>query len=126
MAGESDNVEQQEAQFNMAVATLERIHTTLEKIRWGFESLQGIYKQQFHINQIKILFMNVSPLLKDETVTTYQKEVGRLKMKTKIYKGRAVTYYDIKLEERLFQIITEWSHELKKYFMPKRSDFKGL
>ncbi len=53
-----------EAKFNMGVATLERIHISLERIRWGFEHLSGIPRQRFYKDQVKILFMNSSPLLK--------------------------------------------------------------
>ena len=115
-----------EAKFNMAIATLERIHTSLEKIRWGFEFLNGIPKQSFHINQVKILFMNMTPLLKSDNVKEYQKEVDSLILKSKIYRGRRVHFYDAKLEARLFEIVREWTLTLEKYFMPKKSDFKGL
>ena len=121
-----DDAEHGEAKFNMGIATLERIHTSLEKIRWGFEILEGIPKQNFHINQVKILFMNVTPLLKKALVDKYNKEIDGLKLKTKVYKGRPVTYYDYKLETRLFQIVREWQLDLEKYFMPKKSDFSGL
>lgn len=115
-----------EAKFNFAIATLERIHISLEKIRWGFESLRGIPKQNFHIDQVKILFMNMTPLLKKDKVTQYEKEVDGLKLRTKTYRGKRVTFYDNKLEARLFEIVREWSLELEKYFVPKKSDFRGL
>ena len=118
--------EGQEARFNMGIATLERIHTSLEKIRWGFEFLSGIPKQRYHINQVKILFMNVAPLLKLKKVEEYQDEIDGLKLKSKVSRGRQVIFYDQKLEARLFKIVREWTLELEKYFMPKRSAFGGL
>ena len=133
MAEEGDHGE---AKFNMGVATLERIHTSLEKIRWIFGTLSGIQKQQLHINEVKILFMNVAPLLipileddKDNgknNIKKYEEEVDGLKLKSKIFKGRATIYYDLKLETRLFQLVREWELKLTKYFMPKKSDFSGL
>ncbi len=119
---EEGEVDNREAKFNMAVATLQRIHISLEKIRWGFEVLRGISKQNFHLNQVKILFMNATPLLEEKQVEKYQKEVDGLKLKTKTYRGRLVTFYDYKLETRLFQIVREWELELKKYFMPSKLD----
>ena len=116
----------QEAKFNMGIATLERIHTSLEKIRWGFEILQGLPRQRFHIDQVKILFMNVAPLLKQGKVEQYQNEIDGLKLKSKILRGRKVVYYDLNLEARLFKIVREWTRELEKYFMPKASKFGGL
>ena len=124
--GQDEKYGQREGKFNMGVATLERIHISLEKIRWGFEYLNGIHKQNFHINQVKILFMNMTPLLKEKAVEKYQKEIDGLKIKVKIYKGRNVNYYDFKLEARLFQIVREWTLELNKYFMPGKSEFRGL
>ncbi len=121
-----DDVEHGEAKFNMGIATLERIHTSLEKIRWIFANLTGISKQNLHINEVKILFMNVTPLLKENEVNNYMNEIDGLKMKVKTYKGRQVTYYSHKLETRLFQIVREWQLKLEKYFMPKKSDFAGL
>jgi len=115
-----------EAKFNFAVATLERIHISLEKIRWGFEVLRGIPRQSFHINQVKILFMNMTPLLKADEVRKYEKEVDALRLKVKTHRGRQVTFYDNKLESRLFEIVREWSLELEKYFVPRKSDFRGL
>lgn len=131
-----DDTEHGEAKFNMGIATLERIHTSLEKIRWIFGNLSGIQKQQLHINEVKILFMNIAPLLipvlefdKDngeKIIKKYEEEVDGLKLKSKIYKGRATIYYDAKLETRLFQLVREWELKLTKYFMPKKSDFTGL
>ncbi len=120
------DIEHGEAKFNMGIATLERIHTSLEKIRWGFELLNGLPKQNFHINQVKILFMNMTPLLKKTEVDKYKKEVDSLKLKVRIHRGKHVTFYDTKLEARLFQIVREWTLYLEKYFMPKKSDFTGL
>ncbi len=117
---------QQEARFNMGIATLERIHISLEKIRWGFEVLQGLPRQRFHIDQVKILFMNVTPLLKPERVKHYEDQIDGLKLKSKIVRGRKVVYYDEKLEAKLFKIVREWTRDLEKYFMPKASRFGGL
>lgn len=117
---------QQEARFNMGIATLERIHTSLEKIRWGFEFLNGIPRQRFHIDQVKILFMNATPLLKKDKVKEYEGEIDKLKLKSKLIRGRQVVYCDSKLEARLFGIVREWTLELEKYFMPQRSAFAGL
>lgn len=114
--------EEREAKFNMAVATLERIHTSLEKIRWAFESLSGIPKQSFHINEVKILFMNATPLLESKKVEKYEDEVDSLKLKTKIYRGRRIIYYSEELEARLFKMVREWSLELKKFFMPSNME----
>ena len=116
----------QEAKFNFGVATLERIHTSLEKIRWGFEFLNGIPRQRFHIDQVKILFMNATPLLKKENVKKYEEEIDGLKLKSKVMRGRQIIFYDQKLEVRLFEIVREWTLILEKYFMPKKSDFQGL
>ncbi len=117
---EQEGGDRRETKFNMAVATLQRIHISLEKIRWGFEFLRGITKQNFHINQVKILFMNATPLLEEKQVKKYQEEVDKLKLRTKIYRGKRVTFYDYKLETRLFEIVREWELELKKYFMPSK------
>ena len=117
--GEQDH---REARFNMAVATLQRIHISLEKIRWGFEFLNGITKQRFHINQVKILFMNATPLLEEKLVKKYETEVDGLKLKSKVARGRPIIFYDIKLEARLFELVREWTLELKKYFMPSKVD----
>lgn len=116
---EADN---REAKFNMAVATLQRIHISLERIRWGFEVLSGIPRQTFHINQVKILFMNATPLLEDTKVNKYKKEVDGFKIKVKVIRGRKMSFYDPKLEARLFEIVREWTLDLKKYFMPSKID----
>ena len=87
--GYGDEAQGQEAKFNMGIATLERIHISLEKIRWCFEVLRGLPKQNFHINQVKILFMNMTPLLKSEKVKNYEKEVDGWKLKTKIHRGKS-------------------------------------
>ena len=115
--GGQDN---REAKFNMAVATLQRIHISLENIRKGFIFLKGISRQEFHLNEVKILFMNATPLLEENKVKEYEEEVDGLKLKTKMYKGRSTIYYDQELEKRLFQIVREWTLELKKYFMPSK------
>jgi len=125
MAGDEEHGKG-EGKFNMGIATLERIHISLEKIRWGFEALSGLQRQNYHINQVKILFMNATPLLKKEKVEQYQEEIDKLKVRSKIYKGRAVNFYDYKLEARLFAIVREWTLELEKYFMPSKSEFRGL
>lgn len=122
----ADGDTQQEARFNMGIATLERIHTSLEKIRWGFEFLHGIPRQRFHIDQVKILFMNMAPLLKSKKVDEYKDDIDNLKLKSKLIRGRQVVFYDQKLEARLFGIVREWTLELEKYFMPQRSAFAGL
>ena len=119
MSGE-DGQDNREAKFNMAVATLQRIHGSLENIRKGFIFLKGIPRQEFHLNEVKILFMNATPLLEEKKVEEYEKEIDGLKLKSKIYKGRSVLYYDKELEKRLFQIVREWTLELKKYFMPSK------
>ena len=119
---EQEGEDRRETKFNMAVATLQRIHISLERIRWGFEFLKGIPKQNFHINQVKILFMNATPLLEETIVKKYQTEVDKLKLNTKIYRGRRVEFYDYKLEKRLFSIVREWTLTLKKYFMPSKVD----
>ena len=121
MGGE-DGQDNREAKFNMAVATLQRIHISLEKIRWGFEVLSGITKQRYHLDQVKILFMNAAPLLKKKKVEEYQDEIDGLKLKSKIFRGRPVIFYDLKLEARLFKIVREWTLELQKYFMPSSVD----
>jgi hypothetical protein len=123
MDGESG---QHEGKFNMGVATLERIHVCLEKIRWCFEYLSGVPRQRFHIDEVKILFMNAAPLLEEEMVKKYEEEIDGLKLKTKVSRGKSVIAYDFKLEARLFKIVREWELKLTKYFMPKKSDFKGL
>ena len=120
--GQVQGEDQRETKFNMAIATLQRIHISLEKIRWGFEFLEGIPKQKFHINQVKILFMNATPLLEEKKVLQYQKEVDGFSLKTKTFRGRKVVFYDNKLEARLFQIVREWTLGLKKYFMPSKLD----
>ncbi len=125
MSGDEEQLQgedQRETKFNMAVATLQRIHISLEKIRWAFEFLDGIPKQKFHMNQVKILFMNVTPLLEENKVQKYQKEIDGLKLRTKTFRGRKVIFYDNKLEARLFQIVREWTLDLKKYFMPSKMD----
>lgn len=119
---EEGEVDTREAKFNMAIATLQRIHISLEKIRWGFEVLRGITRQEYHINQVKILFMNATPLLQGKKVTQYEKEVDGLKLSTRTQRGRKVIFYDIKLEARLFKIVREWELELEKYFMPSKVD----
>ena len=68
----------------------------------------------------------VLDLLKKEKVDKYKAEIDKLRVKTKTYKGRAVEYYDLKLEARLFEIVREWTLDLDRYFMPKKSDFAGL
>ena len=118
--------ETKEAKFNMGIATLERIHISLEKIRWCFEVLRGIPKQNFHINQVKILFMNMTPLLRESKVEEYEKEIDKLKLKEKVVRGKKLIFYDYKLESRLFEIVREWTLELEKYFMPRKTDFTGL
>ena len=115
---------QVETSFNMAVATLQRIHISLERMRIVFETMPpGLTRQIHHISQVKIFFQNSAPLLKDTIVSSYEKEIDSLKLKSKTIKGRRVNYYSVDLETRLFQIVRNMEIELKPYFMPsKRED----
>ena len=118
-----DGEVQVDTSFNMAVATLQRIHISLERMRVVFETIpHGLERQRHHISQVKIFFQNSAPLLKPGTISNYAKEIDNLKLKTKVFKGRAVTYYDYKLETRLFQIVRNIEIELKPYFMPSKKD----
>ena len=120
---EGEQVEyKKKAAFNMASATLQRIHIGLERIRLIMSFKKSLLKQEALISEVRILFMNMAPLLEEETVKKDSKEVDGLKLKTKRYRGRLVESYDDKLEARLLEIVRKWETELKIYFMPSKKD----
>lgn len=117
-----DSLFNSKGDFNMAAATLQRIHTSLERIRLIFEYYQGVQKQRAHIEEVKIFFMMASPLLKDETIVEHQKEIDGLKLRAKSVKGKKMDYYDFGLEKRLFELVRIISIELRPYFMRYKED----
>lgn len=115
--------EQKETRFNMAIATLQRIHISLERMRIVFETIpHGLERQRHHISQIKIFFQNATPLLKKETVKKLAPEIDGLKLSSKVLKGRSVYFFDVNKEKRLFEIVREIEMELKPFFMPDKKE----
>lgn len=121
---ERRNYDTAEGAFNSALATLQRIHTSLERIRIIFESYEGVKKQKMHIEEVKIFFMMASPLLSDKTIENYSEEIDNLRIRTKIIKGKKFEHYSYSLESRLFQLIRIFSIELRPYFMKYSQDIR--
>lgn len=117
--------EQTEASFNMAVATLQRIHLCLETMRLIFFNYPpSITRQRVHIDMVKMFYQNAVPLLKEAKVDTkeYEKEIAQLSLSSRINKGRKELYYDFKKEQRCLAIVAELENKLSPYFMPKRRE----
>ena len=120
-----------EAPFNMAIATLKRLDTILQQIRaMDFHfSQSSAEKQKSYISLVKQFYINAVPLLKEEDVEEYKKEILGLDVKLKhtIISGvqKQKYLYNVELEIRLNEILIELQQKLKKFFMPKGKDPGG-
>ena len=50
----------------------------------------------------------------------YALEIDNLKLSSKIIKGKRITFYDPRLEQRLYQIVREIGILINYYYMPKK------
>ena len=130
---EENNEDEKSAVFNMALDTLRRLGRILEEIKYlqykvgeyGMNNLQLI-----KIGLVKQFFIQGSPLLPEEKVKEYKKEILSLTPRlTQVHKntpGRATEHcgvqiiYNSDLEIRLDEILIELQLILQKekYFMP--------
>jgi len=133
---QSDNNEEH-AVFNMALATLQDLSSNLAEIRkLSYKvDLPVEVMQVIKIGLVRQFFVRCSPLLPEEDVTKYKKEVLKLKpyrqAKFSSNKYRQETrflgnkiIYDEQLDERMDEILIELQLILQKqrYFMPTTED----
>jgi hypothetical protein len=128
-----------EAPFNMAIATLQRLDTILQQIRRlnTLYPIDSVEKQKSHISLVRDFYINSIPLFKEEKVEgkedklpEIEKEILDNKLETKnlIKSGSQIykTVYSQELEKRLNEIMIYLLRRLKKYFMPGKRDAEGL
>jgi len=120
-----------EAAFNMAVATLERLHIILQQIKnLNFQYKSGTSEKQIaHIDLIKQFYLNATPLLGDDA-KGYEDRVLNLVMTKKLYINGGTQVcgyvYNDNLEKKLNKILIDMQLKLKKYFMPGKKASEGL
>lgn len=142
---------EQEAPFNMAIATLQRLDDNLKEIkllylRYPQDSIQ---KLKAHIDLVKSFYLNAIPLLEnvkdnkrgsskkkegeegqEEKLKKLQKEILEFKVgiQTKVINGiqKSREVYDHKKEVRLNEILCELQTILKRFFMPGKKEAEGL
>lgn len=118
-----------DAKFNMAIATLRRIDNILQHL--AHLPLRYVYdtpeKQKAHSDLVKSLYVLSSPLfgqtgdekklldLKDEVLSF------GLESKSDVKKGVKLSYSRVK-EKRLLEITMEIQTALKKFFMPRAGE----
>jgi len=126
----------QEAPFNMALATLEALRSTLNRIEevarntWdGFE-----VNQRTKLLLVRHFFITATPLLPKQFMDDNQNKILDLKMEksvimqkrygnTPINKGMAIIY-SVKLEKTLDELLIKIQRSLQDsgYFMPPKKD----
>jgi len=136
MEEKNNEAESEKAVFNMALDTLQRLGKNLQEqkeLSYKYE-LPEYVLQAIKIGLVKQFFVQASPLLPEETVKKYRKEIlslsPKLKETYKKHPGNAdeligsQPFYDIYLEVRLNEIIIELQMILQKekYFMPSYED----
>lgn len=125
MEGDTQN-NNQDAAFNMAIATLERLDTILQQIRTidSNMSLPIIFRQSTKIKLLKQFFINASPLLDEKVVKQYKEEILNLQIDSKIGiksgAHKVSEFYSPEKEKRVDTILIELQVSLRKYFMPSK------
>ncbi len=140
-----DYVRQEEAPFNMAIATLKRLDTILQQIRSlnSFSIINSVEKQDSHINLMQSFYINAVPLFEenkkkkrkekekeDNSLKELETEILNfcLEKKTIVKSGNQqyIHIYSSDKEKRINQIMIELLKRLEKYFMPGRREAEGL
>lgn len=134
MAGSSDPIK---APFNMAIATLERIHNILTKIASISSDpiIPSDVKQSIKVQLVKDLFIQSCALLKPKVEQDIRKDFLELQPKSLqiiqsngygSYKktDQQKEVYDWELEKKLNTLILKVQRELyyENYFMPPKKD----
>lgn len=121
--------QEQEAPFNMAVATLMRLDAKLQQISYldykhPFDSAE---KQKAYLNLVKQFYINSIPLLLEEDIKKFSKILQLdINSKSKIKSGtqKVIPYYDKKLDNLLNMYLVDLQIRMKRYFMPKGRDLR--
>jgi len=136
MEEKNNEAESEKAVFNMALDTLQRLGKNLEEqkqLSYKYE-LPEYVLQAIKIGLVKQFFVQASPLLPEETVKKYRKEILSLSpQRVNTYFRNGVSadkllglkpFYDKDLAVRLDEIIIELQMILQKekYFMPSYED----
>jgi len=138
--GENYFNRQEEAPFNMAIATLKRLDLILIQIRQLHCQYfpESIIKQKAHVDLVKQFYLNAVPLFnpdeddknKQTTIEELGAEILSFKMENKsiIRNGnqRQLEIYSYDKEKRLNEIICELQTKLKRFFMPGKRRVEGL
>lgn len=117
---DEDNDSQNES-FNMAVATLMRLDGILRRMEFTSQVTQGIPKQKAQLELLRHFFINASPLMaqKDPNgAKDYVEKVQRLKISSRMFKGKRYEIYNPKLDDDIMNLVTEIQIKLKGHFMP--------
>lgn len=135
MAYDNKGSEGLSAPFNMAISTLMRIDEILKSITKVSSDpfMPTNVKQSMKVNLVKQLFNQSSPLLKEEVVKVYEKQIQDLKpYEADLVIGRSGIVkkkekrllFSPELERELDKLCLEIQRELQKekYFMPPKSD----
>lgn len=120
---------EQEAPFNMAVATLMRLDAKLQQISYldykhPFDSPE---KQKSYLNLVKQFYINAIPLLNEQDVKYFSKILTiDMKTKSKVKSGsqKIIICYDRQLDTTLNNYLVQLQLRMKKYFMPKGRDLR--
>lgn len=134
------NLMESKAPFNMALNTLERLGGILTKIREISSEpfLNPAIKQEMKVSLTKQFFLQSSPLLSPEVVSTFEQQFLDFKPKElpiilKSSAGQVRTndmkvIFDWELERKLDKFLLDVQRELQKekYFMPPKKDLNAV
>lgn len=107
--------------FNMAVATLMRLDGILKRMQLISEMMQGIPKQRLMIEEARHFILNSSPLMGNviaDEVQEYKNRIFKIKIPTKVIKGKRIEYYNPNIENEIMSILIEIQIKIKNFFMP--------
>ena len=120
------------APFNMGIATLMSLRTTLDKIRdiEGRIDYPATERQRIKIGLVKRFYIDSSPLIENEEIIEKYEFILDLKPIEKIFidnktgKNNRRTVYCYALDKEMDKCLLKLQLELqkKRYFMPPRED----
>ena len=120
------------APFNMAIATLYSLRSTLDHIRdvEANQDIPPVERQRIKIELVKTFYVDSSPLIMDEKILgEYQyilkiNPIQIISVNNSNQKQRVKTIYSLDLNEELNTCLLKLQVELqkKKYYMPPSED----
>lgn len=115
-------VEEPKESFNMAVATLMRLDGILKRMEMVSEISSGIQEQRLQIKLLRHFLLNASPLMsismKDDECKDYKAKVFKIKIPSKLVKGKRYEYYSPSIDDEMLSIVMDIQTYLKNFFMP--------